>query len=208
MKIKKIFEKTLSLPALAGCHLKGKWCQYVFSARNEMTRMDHFIAFYRGNVLQVDFFCFDRLLKKEVHDRVFLHIVSSVASMLYEGEKCSVPPVLKELVLRSFHQLVTDPENAVKEAHSLISFVEKSPLVIVKTDGNDIIWQKSLVKGTLAEQKYALLLTAAYMAGNAVAQIEKGICSDQRSAGVKAMKLVYGKLKGKHPSFSIPELEK
>ena len=205
---KLLFERDFAVSALAGKVVRGRWQLYQTGEKKTFFPACRFIAFYRGNIVRIDFLPQRIPMPVKVLPQFFNRFVSSLVSSFYEGEKVIVPEELRKILLASYGKLLSSPPDAMEEAQALSSFVNESSLVIVKMVDEDLVWYRSLVKGTAAEKKYACLLFSAYMAGNAIAQIKDGICLDRRMEGINAMKKVYGKLKEKDPAFSIPELEK
>ena len=203
-----LFEKELTFPALAGKEVRGRWRQYQTGVKKPFSYACRYIAFYRGNIVRIDFLPQHIPMPANIRQQLFSRFVSSLVSSFYEGERVVVPEGLRKILLASYGKLLSSPANAMEEAHALTSFVNESSLVFVKIADEDLVWYRSLVKGSPKEQKYAGLLFSAYMAGNAIAQIKEGICLDRRTEGISAMKKVYAVLKEKDPAFSIPELEK
>lgn len=203
-KVKELFSRPFSIPALAGKVVKGRWLQY------EMGKIlvNIFVVFYRGNAVRISHFLAASALPQHLTTSLFQKAVTALCSTFYAGEKTQIPAHFKKLLLQSFDKLLSTPLEAMEEAYALLSFVNESPWVFVKVSDQDLVWHKSLAKGSLKEQKYAFLLFSAFLAGNAVAQVKEGICAARHSSGVAAMKKVYLSIKKKDPSFSIPELEK
>ena len=209
LNIKTIFSKNFSVPGLAGKYLRGEWRQYVFaSGGKNVFRADHFIAFYRGNVLQVEFLCTDDFMPPHDREKFFVSLLHTIGADLYDGEKVSVPESLKKLLSAAYEKLLSNPLDAMNEAYALGSFARQSRWVSVNIQENDFVWYKSLAQGNEKEKKYAFLLLTSYMAGNAMEQVKEGICADKREAGIKAFKKVYISIREKDNAFSIPELEK
>ena len=203
-----VFEKTLAFRALAGKEVRGSWQQYRVGEKKPFSHACRFVAFYRGNIVRIDLLPRHIPVPAKIQQQFFSRFVSSFVSSFYEGEKVSVPAQLRNILLASYGKLLSSPLDAMEEAQALSSFVNESSLVFVKLADEDLVWYRSLAKGNQKEQKYACLLFAAYMAGNAIMQVKDGICLDRRTEGIRAMKKVYAALKEKDPSFSIPELEK
>ena len=203
-----LFEKELAFPALAGKEVRGRWQQYRIGEKKPFLHACRFLAFYRGNMVKIDLLPQNMPVPANIQQQLFSRFVSSLVSSFYEGEKVSVPARLRNILFASFGKLLSSPLDAMEDAHALSSFVNESSLVYVKIADEDLVWYRSLAKGSQKEQKYACLLFSAYMAGNAIAQVKDGICLDRRPEGIRAMKKVYAALKEKDPSFSIPELEK
>lgn len=211
LTVKTVFSKPLTIPCLAGFKLRGYWKQYILKGEDGSSiefRADHFMAFYRGNILQIEFLCTDDFISPVIREKFFTNFAFALGAVLYEGEKISVPESLQILLFSAFEKLLSDPLDAGMEARALAAFAGGSHWVTVNVRNNDFVWHKSLARGNGKEKKYAFLLLASYMAGNAVAQVREGICLDKRDEGMKIMKKVYTLIKEKDRTFSIPELEK
>ncbi|MBR2364382.1 MAG: hypothetical protein IKA79_04210 [Lentisphaeria bacterium] len=207
-KVKLLFRRPLVISALAGKKVQGVWQQYQTGGKAPFSGAGRFVTFYRGKVVWIDGLHLPAVLPPEAQQQLFSRFVTALCSSFYEGEKITVPGELRSLLISAYDKLLTVPLEAMEEAYALSAFVNADSRVIVNIIDSDLVWHKSLAKGSLKEQKYAFLLFASYMAGNAIAQVREGVCRDKRNSGLDAMKKVYGKLKEKDPAFSIPELEK
>lgn len=207
-RITLVAEYPLTIPALAMKKVKGKMRLYQTGGKRSLCRLGRFIAFYRGNIFCIDYSRMGNTMPEKVEKELINRFITVIVSNFYEGEKTIVPQYMRQLLSKAYTKLCTTPLDAMEEAHALTSFVEKSSWVLVRIRDKDLLWHKSLLKGSLKEQRYGFLLFAAYMAGNAMKQLEEGVCADRNSAGIETVKKVYFLIREKDPSFTIPELEK
>ncbi|HUI08560.1 MAG TPA: hypothetical protein VL486_16290 [Verrucomicrobiae bacterium] len=124
-----------------------------------------------------------------------------------ESPVAKPPPVTRELALAAVAMLETNAASnaGVEAANEIIRFARESKAVTITLNPYTVPWAPS--KALENEVAVRLLLLAAYIGGDAKAQLLAQTTADDPYAGWQLLIDVYRQIRQKKPAVTIPEID-